>query len=132
MLRQNRDQSSKVLRPSNKSNGFFIAFFTAAEEPASAFALIQAGGPLVSSSGPPGACMTPSREINSSTLTFLMTESFRVLSDFVLIYGFATCRSVRPALHRTHERSQVLHRVVRTQTGEPCRFAPQIAGSASE
>jgi len=27
---------------------------------------------LVSSSGPPGACATPSRETNSSTLTFLM------------------------------------------------------------
>jgi hypothetical protein len=27
--------------------------------------------PLVSSSGPPGACMTPSREICSSTITFL-------------------------------------------------------------
>jgi hypothetical protein len=39
--------------------------------------------PLVSSSGPPGACMTPSRETNSSTLTFLMTEFLGVLSDCV-------------------------------------------------
>src|SRR5437588_5984483 len=38
---------------------------------------------LVSSSGPPGACMTPSREICSSTIIFLMTEFLRVLSDLV-------------------------------------------------
>ena len=30
--------------------------------------------PLVSSPGPPGACMTPSREMNSSTIVFLMIE----------------------------------------------------------
>src|SRR5271155_1420944 len=37
--------------------------------------------PLVSSLGPPGDCMTPSREMNSSTFTFLMTEFLCVLSD---------------------------------------------------
>src|ERR1700692_827758 len=126
---QNCAHMSKVLRPSNKSNGMFICFLMAVEETGSECGLIHppcAKPPLVSSSGPPGACMTPSREINSSTLTFLMTESFRVLSDFVLIYGLATFRSVRPPLHRNHERSQVLHRVVRTQTGEPCRLPPQM------
>src|ERR1700733_1891993 len=43
--------------------------------------------PLVSSPGPPGVCMTPSRETNSSTLTFLMSEFLRVLSDFVSFNG---------------------------------------------
>src|SRR5713101_7452159 len=80
---QNRAQSSKVLRPSNKSNGMFICFFTVAPETGSRYGRIHHGGPLVSSSGPPGASMTPSRETNSSTLTFLMTEFLRVLSDFV-------------------------------------------------
>ena len=68
---QNVAQSSKVPRPSDKSNGIFISFCTAAEQTASECALIQAGGPLVSSSGSPGAGMTPSREINSATMIFL-------------------------------------------------------------
>src|SRR5262249_10404999 len=79
-------QISKVLRPNNKSNGMFICFLTAVEETGSECGLVQppyAKPPLVSSSGPPGACMTPSRETNSSTFTFLMTEFLRVLSDFV-------------------------------------------------
>src|SRR5580658_1177984 len=83
---QNRAQMSKVFRPSNKSNGMFICFFTAVELTASECGIIQppyAKPPLVSSSGPPGACITPSRETNSSTLTFLMTEFLRVLFDFV-------------------------------------------------
>src|SRR5208283_2642356 len=82
---QNRAQMSKVFRPSNKSNGMFISFLTAVEETGSECGLIHppyAKPPLVSSSGPPGACMTPSRETNSSTLIFLMTELLR-LSDFV-------------------------------------------------
>src|SRR5208282_3058644 len=82
---QNRAQMSKVLRPSNKSNGMFICFFVAAEETGSECGHVHppyAKPPLVSSSGPPPACMTPSRETNSSTLTFLMTEFLRVLSDF--------------------------------------------------
>src|SRR5262249_24314268 len=73
---QNRDQMSKVFRPSNKSNGMFICFFMAVEATGSECGLVHppyAKPPLVSSSGPPGACMTPSRETNSSTLIFLMT-----------------------------------------------------------
>src|ERR1700751_1900682 len=83
---QNGAQMSKVFRPINKSNGMFICFFMAAELTESECGLIHppcAKPPLVSSSGPPGACMTPSREANSSTLTFLMTEILRLLSDFV-------------------------------------------------
>src|SRR5664279_5165007 len=81
---QNGAQLSKVLRPSNKSNGRFIYFLMAVERTGSECGLIHppyAKPPLVSSSGPPGACMTPSRETNSSTLIFLMTEFLRVLSD---------------------------------------------------
>src|SRR5260370_33925868 len=73
---QNRAQISKVLRPSNKSNGRFICFFMAAPLTGSECGLVHppyAKPPLVSSSGPPGACMTPSRETNSSTLSFLVT-----------------------------------------------------------
>src|SRR5664279_761454 len=83
---QNCAQMSKVLRPSNKSNGRFICFFMAVETTGSECGLVHppyAKPPLVSSSGPPGACMTPSRETNSSTLIFLMTEFLPVLSDFV-------------------------------------------------
>src|SRR5437660_1482223 len=74
---QNGAQISKVFRPSNKSNGRFICFFTAAEETVSPRGPVHppyAKPPLVSSSGPPGPCMTASREMNSSTLIFLMTE----------------------------------------------------------
>src|SRR6266852_3199264 len=87
---QNSAQMSKVLRPSNKSNGMFICFLMAVETTGSECGLVHppyAKPLLVSSSGPPGACMTPSRETNSSTLTFLMTDLLRVLSDFCLIYG---------------------------------------------
>src|SRR6516165_4438524 len=72
---QNCAQMSKVFRPSNKSNGIFICFVMAAELTVSECGLIHpphSKPPLVSSSGPPGACMTPSRETNSSTLTFFM------------------------------------------------------------
>src|SRR5260370_14871630 len=74
---QNRAKLSKVLRPGNKSNGMFICFFMAAELTGSECGLVHppyAKPPLVSSSGPPGAWMTPSRETNSSTLIFLMTQ----------------------------------------------------------
>src|SRR5262245_10332065 len=70
-------QMSKVLRPNNRSNGMFICFFMAAELTGSECGLVHppyAKPPLVSSSGPPGACMTPSRETNSNTLIFLITE----------------------------------------------------------
>jgi hypothetical protein len=36
--------------------------------------------PLVSSSGLPGACMTPSRETEERTITFLMTEFLQYLA----------------------------------------------------
>src|SRR5437763_14496345 len=79
---------SKVLRPINKSNGMFICFLMAVERTGSECGLVHppcAKPPLVYSSGPPGACMIPSRETNSSTLTFLMTEFLRVLSGLVYL-----------------------------------------------
>src|SRR4029077_7511646 len=78
---QNGAQISKVFRPSNKSNGMFICFFMAVEEAASECGLVHPPylkSPLVSSSGPPGACMTPSSETNSSTITFLMNSPVTV------------------------------------------------------
>src|SRR6266404_9042528 len=87
---QNRAKLSKVFRPSNKSNGMFICFLTAVELTASECGLVHppyAKPPLVSSSGPPGACMTPSRETNSSTLIFLMTEFLSSSIRFFFIYG---------------------------------------------
>src|SRR5580704_11392472 len=83
---QNCAQISKVFRPSNRSNGMFICFVINAELTVSECGFIHppySKPPLVSSAGPPGACITPSRETNSSALTFLMTEFLRVLSDFV-------------------------------------------------
>src|SRR6185436_4336487 len=83
---QNPAQISKVLRPSNRSIGISNIFFTAAPIASSSK---RADHPpylkpsLVSSSVPPGACMTPSREICSSTMIFLMISLLRVLSDFV-------------------------------------------------
>src|SRR5258707_15563825 len=38
--------------------------------------------PLVSSSGPPPACMTPSRVMNSSTITFLIPPFLQHLATF--------------------------------------------------
>src|SRR5580700_8167129 len=70
-------QMSKVLRPINKSNGMFISFLMAVERTGSECGLIHppySKPPLESSSGPPGPCMTPSRETNSSTLTFLIAQ----------------------------------------------------------
>src|SRR5215472_6042989 len=83
---QNGAQMSKVFRPIKKSHGVVICFLMAVETTESECGLIHppyAKPPLLSSSGPPGACMTPSRETNSSTLTFLITELLRVLSDFL-------------------------------------------------
>src|SRR5215469_3881061 len=79
---QCRAQMSKVFRPINKSNGEFICLFMAVERTGSECGLVHppyAKPPLVSSSGPPGACMTPSRETNSSTISFLMTEFLPVM-----------------------------------------------------
>src|SRR5262249_49658244 len=97
-------QMSKVFRPINKSNGMFICFLMAVERTGSECGLIDppyANPPLVSSSGPPGACMTPSRETNSSTLTFLMTEFLRVLSDFVY-FILVSCELLRQRRLRTN------------------------------
>src|SRR5258708_10085393 len=49
--------------------------------------------PLVSSSGPHPACMTPSRVTNSSTITFLMTEFLHHLATFGADH---VCSSVFP------------------------------------
>src|SRR5512142_1617107 len=70
-------QISKVLRPNNRSNGMFICLPRTVSRIGSEYGLVHppyAKPPLGSSSGPPGACMTPSREICSSTITFLMTD----------------------------------------------------------
>src|SRR3989440_10864345 len=49
--------------------------------------------PLVSSSGPPPAWMTPSRVMNSRTITFLMTEFLQHLAIFGADH---VCSSVVP------------------------------------
>src|SRR5512140_1763179 len=75
-------QISKVLRPNNRSNGMSICLFRAVPRIASEYGAAHppyAKPPLVSSSGPPGACMTPSREMCSSAITFLMTECLQHL-----------------------------------------------------
>src|SRR5512140_730907 len=87
---QNGSQMSKVVRPNNRSNGRFIFLLRAVPRISSEYGLIHppyAKPPLVSSSGPPGACMTPSREICSSTITFLMTEFLQHL-DYYLVACF--------------------------------------------
>src|SRR4029434_7427629 len=81
---QNAAQISKVLRPSNRSIGISNILFTAAPIASSSKG---ADHPpylkpsLVSSSGPPPACMTPSRVMCSSTVILLMFEFLRILSD---------------------------------------------------
>src|SRR5579859_16534 len=80
---QNGNQISKVLRPNNRSNGMFICLFMVAPRTSSEKGACHppyAKPPLVSSSGPPPACMTPSRVINSSTITFLMTKLLQHLA----------------------------------------------------
>src|SRR5580700_12319266 len=74
---QNCAEVSKVFRPINKSNGMLICFFMAVELTVSVCGPIHppyAKPPLVSSFAPPGDCMTPSSETNSTTFTFLITE----------------------------------------------------------
>src|SRR5512136_1461766 len=81
-------QISKVLRPNNRSNGRFICFLRSVPRISSEYELIHppyAKPPLVSSSGPPGAWMTPSREICSSTITFLMV--ILLIQDYWLLYA---------------------------------------------
>src|ERR1041385_5224209 len=74
---QNPVQISKVLRPNNRSNGRLICLFMVAPITSSEYGACHppyTKPPLVSSSGPPTACMKPSRVINSSTITFFMPE----------------------------------------------------------
>src|SRR5574341_146179 len=84
---QYNDQISKVLLPNTTSNGKFICLLRTVPRLASEYGAIHppyAKPPLVSSSGPPGACMTPSREICSSTITFLMTEFLQHLDHYLV------------------------------------------------
>src|SRR5215475_13043455 len=74
---QNAAQISEVLRPNNRSIGISNIFFTAAPMVSSSNDAAHppyAKPSLRSSSGPPPACMTPSRVMCSSTVIFLMTE----------------------------------------------------------
>src|SRR5215472_1859574 len=76
---------SKVLRPNSRSNGMFICFCRAAPRTSSSYGAAHppyAKPPLVSSSGPPPACMTPSRVMNSSAITFLMSGLLQHLATF--------------------------------------------------
>src|SRR5215217_718376 len=78
-------QISKVLRPNNRSNGMFICLFMAVPITSSEYGACHppyAKPPLVSSSGPPPACMTPSRVTKSSAITFLMTKLLQQLATF--------------------------------------------------
>src|SRR5271165_1381714 len=93
---QNGAQISKVLRPNNRSNGIFICLFMAAPRTSSSYGATHppyAKPPLVSSSGPPPACMTPSRVTNSSTITFLITSILQHLATFGADH---VCSSVFP------------------------------------
>src|ERR1041384_3562257 len=83
---------SKVLRPKSRSKGMLICFCTAAPRMSSSYGAAHppyAKPSLLSSSGPPGPCMTPSREMCSSTMIFLMTEFLRVLTDFVQLSRYS-------------------------------------------
>src|SRR5260221_2226860 len=77
-------QISKVLRPNNRSKGRFICLFMTVPITSSEYGACHppyAKPPLVSSCGPPGACMTPSRLMNSSAITFLMTKLLQHLTN---------------------------------------------------
>src|SRR5882724_2361689 len=92
---QNAAQISKVLRPSNRSTGISNIFFTAAPIASSSKGADHppyAKLPLVSSSGPPGACMTPSREMCSSTIILLIIGSFE---SYLILFN-------SPPGHREH------------------------------
>src|SRR5262249_21043691 len=93
-------QISKVLRPNNRSNGRFICLFMTAPSTWSAYGACHPAytkPPLVSSSGPPPACMTPSRVTNSSTMTFLMAQFLQHLatSQEAVIPGWSFRRAQR-------------------------------------
>src|SRR5450759_2134253 len=89
-------QISKVVRPTNRSNGMFICLCMTVPTTSSENGTIHppyAKPPLVSSSGSPGDCMTPSRETKLSTITFLMTEFLQHLATFAADH---VCSSVFP------------------------------------
>src|SRR5579859_6747574 len=82
---QNGAQISKVLRPNNRSNGTFICLFMVSPRTWSEYGTCHppyAKPPLISSSGPPPACMTPSRVMKSIATTFLMTGLLQRLANF--------------------------------------------------
>src|SRR5258708_15803619 len=89
-------QISKVLRPNNRSNGMFICLFMTVPRTSSEYGTIHppyAKPPLVSSSGLPGDCMTPSREEKESKITFLMAEVLQNMANFGADH---VCSSVFP------------------------------------
>src|SRR5207247_10386093 len=95
---------TKVLHPNNKSNVLFICLCMTVPRASSEYGAWHppyAKTPLVSSSGPPPACMTPPRVMNSSTITFLMTEFLHHLATFG---ADLVCSSVFPffSLPATH------------------------------
>src|SRR5260370_42470687 len=78
-------QMSKVVPPNNRSNGMFICLFMTVPSTSSEYGACPppyAKPPLVSSSGPPPACMTPSRVMNSRTITFLIPPFLQHLATF--------------------------------------------------
>src|SRR5438552_5215957 len=89
-------QISKVLRPNNRSNGILICLFMTVPRTSSEYGACHPPylkPPLVSSSGPPPACMTPSRVMNSSTITFLIPPFLQHLATFGADH---VCSSVFP------------------------------------
>src|SRR5215207_2946870 len=83
-------QISKVLRPNNRSNGMLICLFMTLPITSSEYGACHppyAKPPLVSSSRAPPACMTPSRVMNSSAITFLMTDFLQHLATFRVKYS---------------------------------------------
>src|SRR5258706_9211989 len=84
---QNGAQISNVLRPNNRSNGKFICLFMTVPRTSSEYGACHppyAKPPLVSSCGPPPACMTPSRVTKSIAITFLMTALLQHLATFTV------------------------------------------------
>src|SRR5689334_20829539 len=64
-----------VLRPSRRVSALLISSNIVAPISSCQYGIVQppcANPPSVSSSAPPGACMTPSSETNSATVNFLM------------------------------------------------------------
>src|SRR5215204_1561254 len=66
---------SYVFLPSNKSKGLLICLSITLPRKSSRYPTIQPSclkPPVGSSSGPPGACITPSRDMNERTISFLI------------------------------------------------------------